>query len=159
MLAGAALEVVAAVVGLKTESSLRGAYAAGTHPRPSAAELHALLSAHGQTVTATSVAAAALWLLMAYANYRTQGIGARTVSAALFALDSQSVLQSFHAGNSTATVVVGIVIWFVGLAAIVLLSSRELNQFYQHRHARDTLNAGPEGVAASGGRRRRERSG
>jgi len=96
---------------------------------------------------------------MAYANYRTQGIGARTVSAALFALDSQSGLQSFHAGNSTATVVVGIVIWFVGLAAIVLLSSRELNQFYQHRHARDTLNAGPEGVAPSGGRRRRERSG
>jgi hypothetical protein len=120
MLAGAVLEIVAAITGMRTESSTRAALAAGSRPRPDAAALQDLVTAHGETILATSLTAAVIWLAMAYAN-RQGGTIARGISAFLFVAGTRSALEAFHDPNSAATLTIAVVIWLVGLAAIALL--------------------------------------
>jgi uncharacterized protein len=120
MLAGAMLEVVAAVVAVKTESSLGPAFAA-LYPRSDRTFVQSVVVAHAETLVASSVIAAVLWLLMAWANRRARGNGPRITAAVLFVLGTESLWSSFHDVNSAATLTVDVAIWLVGLTVIVLL--------------------------------------
>jgi hypothetical protein len=132
MLAGAALEVAAALVALNTESSLWPASAA-PNARPSAADLQGIAS-HVQVDVTNSLVAAALWLWMAWANRRGQN-AARIISAVFFAFGTKAMLNSFGDLTSAATRVVDVVIWLAGLAAIVLVFYKESEPFYRSQPA------------------------
>ena len=70
-----------------------------------------------------------LWLLMAYAN----GLGrawARMVATVLFGLDTLLLLYAFLRTSISASQLFAVVVWLVGLTAIVLLWRRESAEFF-----------------------------
>jgi ABC-type uncharacterized transport system permease subunit len=61
---------------------------------------------------------------MAWANGRGRS-WARIVSAVLFGINTLDLVSSFALVHAAATMIVGVAIWLVGLAAIVLLFSKQ----------------------------------
>jgi len=66
---------------------------------------------------------------MAWANGRGRN-WARVVSAVFFGINTVDLLLSFTQVHSVADLIAGLVIWLAGLAAIVLIFSRESAPFY-----------------------------
>jgi hypothetical protein len=136
MLLGAALEIVAAVVAVKTANSLVPMFA-----RHDPGDANVIAVAHGQTLLLLDMVAAAFWLVMAFLNRFTRGDGPRIFSVVLFCMGTKLSWQYIHELNSRATQVVTVAIWLVGLAAITLLFSDKLSRFLRAtfrrmRHAR-----------------------
>ena len=136
MLLGAALEVVAAVVAVKTENSLVPVFA-----RYDPGDGRVIAVAHGGTLLAEAMVTAVFWLVMAFLNRRAQGDGPRIFSAVLFCMGTSLSWQYLHGPNSRATQIVTVTIWLVGLATIMLLFTDELSDFFRAtfrrtRHAR-----------------------
>jgi predicted tellurium resistance membrane protein TerC len=71
---------------------------------------------------------------MAWANDRGRR-WARIVAAVLFTINTLDLLLSIDVVHAIATVIVGAVIWVVGLAVIVLLFRKESAPFYQRGSA------------------------
>lgn len=70
-----------------------------------------------------------LWLLMAYAN----GLGrpwARVLATVLFSLNTLLLLYAFFRASISASQLFAVVVWLVGLSAIVLLWRRESARFF-----------------------------
>jgi len=126
MLLGAALEVVAAVVAVKTENSMVPVFA-----RYDPGDGRVIAVAHGETLLDEAMVAAVFWLVMALLNRRAQGDGPRIFSAVLFFMGTSLSWQYLHDPNSRATQVVTVAIWLIGLAAIILLFSGELSGFFR----------------------------
>jgi hypothetical protein len=124
MLLGAALEVVAAVVAVKTENSLVPVFA-----RYDPGDGRVIAVAHGGTLLAEAMVAAVFWLVMAFLNRQAQGDGPVIFSAVLFCIGTSLSWQYLHDPNSRATKVVTVVVWEVGLVAITLLLSDKLSSF------------------------------
>ena len=105
MYAGAAVEVVALVVALITRSSMKSALLR-IHPGYTAAQLHTAVTAR-----------------------------ARILSAVFFGISTLDLLLTFVAVRAPGSLIIGFVIWLVGLGAIVLLFSRESNAFFRQPRA------------------------
>jgi hypothetical protein len=60
---------------------------------------------------------------------------ARTVSAVFFGIYTVDLLISFSLIHAAATMIIGLVIWLVGLAAIVLIFSKDSGPFYTRHPA------------------------
>lgn len=129
--AGAALEVVALIVALLTIGSLKSAIFRA-HPAYTAAQLHTAEVSRTVTLAVGAVITIGLWLWMAWANGRGRS-WARIVSAVLFGINTLDLLISFALVHAAATMIVGVAIWLVGLAAIVLLFSKESGPYYRQQ--------------------------
>jgi hypothetical protein len=129
MYAGAALEVVALIVALLTRSSLRAAILKA-HPRYTLTQLHAAEHARTGILVIGALIAIGAWLWMAWANGKGHN-WARIVSAVLFGIDTLGLLISFGAARTAATLIVGVVIWLVGLAVIILIFNKSSGSFYR----------------------------
>lgn len=129
MYLGAALEIAALAIGLLTLSSLKTAIFK-IHPNYTPAQLHTAEVARAIPLAAGALIAVGLWLWMAWANRRGRA-WARIVSAAFFGISTLDLLISLFAIHATADLIIGIVIWLVGLAAIVLVFSKESGPFYR----------------------------
>ena len=131
MYAGAALEVIALIVALATVSSLRSAILA-RHPHYTSTQLHTAQVAQTGAIVVGAVITIGLWLWMAWANGR--GLNwARIVSAVFFGINTLDLLSSFFVVHAAATLIVSVIVWLVGLGAILLLFSRESAPFYQQQ--------------------------
>jgi hypothetical protein len=77
------------------------------------------------------VIAAALWIWMAWAN----GSGrswARIVSAVFFGISTLDLLvAAVLVRGAVASTIVGVVIWLIGLAVIILIFNKESGPFYR----------------------------
>lgn len=73
--------------------------------------------------------------LAAWANNRGKN-WARVLSAVFFGINTLDLFISFFVVRATATMIVGVVIWLVGLMAIVLLFSKESAPFFRQQPAR-----------------------
>lgn len=133
MYAGAVLEVLALVVALLTRSRLRFAILT-RHPAYSAAHLHSAEVVRTFPRALGAVIAIGLWLWMAWANGKGHN-WARVLSAVLFGINTLSLLASFFLVRGAAALIIGLVIWLVGLAAIVLIFSRDSGPFYNQQPA------------------------
>jgi hypothetical protein len=131
MYTGAALEVLALIVTLLTISSLKSAILKA-HPGYTAARLHTAEVDRASSLVVGAVIAIGLWLWMAWANGRGRS-WARIVSAVFFGINTLDLIISFALVRAAATMIVGVVIWLVGLAAIVLLFSKESGPFYSQQ--------------------------
>jgi hypothetical protein len=132
MYAGAALELLAVIIAMMTVGSLKAAIlqlhpgqAAGSPPALHATELiwTALVVVH-------ALIALCLWLWMASANEQGRG-WARGVSALFFGINTVGLFLSLRLLWATPDLIVTIVIWLVGFAAIVLIFSEGSAPFYQ----------------------------
>ena len=94
--------------------------------------------ARGETLLAESMLAAVFWLVMAFQNRSARGDGPRIFSAVLFCVGTSLTWQYLHDPNSGATLSVAVVIWLVGLAAIMLLFSDKPSRAFRTtlRHSR-----------------------
>ena len=72
-----------------------------------------------------------LWLWMAYANKAGRN-WARITSTVFFGIDTISLLAGLRQAEPVLTRVVSIVIWLIGLAAIVLLWRKESSELRRH---------------------------
>jgi hypothetical protein len=75
------------------------------------------------------VIAVALWLWMAWANRRGRN-WARIVSAVFFGINTLDLIVSFTQVHALAPVLVGVLVWLVGLGAIILLFSKESAPYF-----------------------------
>ena len=131
MYAGAALEVLAVIIALVTIGSLKSDIFK-THPNYTSAQLHTAEVARTVPLAAGAVITIALWLWMAWANGRGRS-WARVVSALFFGINTLDLLISFFLVHAAATLIIGVVIWLVGLAAIVLIFSKDSGPFYKQQ--------------------------
>ena len=136
MVLGAALELVAAVSAVGTAGSLVPVFA-----RSDPGSARGIAVAHGETLLAESIVAAVFWLVMAFQNRSARGVGPRIFSVVLFCGGTSLTWQSIHDPNSVATLGLSVVIWLVGLAAIMFLFNDELSRLFrtalrQVRHSR-----------------------
>jgi hypothetical protein len=128
MYAGAVLEAIGAIITLVTIGSLKTVIL-NKHPGYTTAQLH---TAERVAVVGTVIGgliAVGLWLWMAWANRQGRN-WARVVSAVLFGIGTLDLLGSFAQVHVTATVAFAIVVWLVGLGAIVLIFRKESGPFY-----------------------------
>jgi hypothetical protein len=134
MYAGAALELLALIIAVATRASLKVAILA-RHPFYNPAQVHHAEVARAVPLVVGALIAAGLWLWMAWANDRGQN-WARILSAVFFGINTFDVFISFFVMRATGTMIVSVVIWLVGLGAIVLLFSKESAPFFRPPPAR-----------------------
>jgi hypothetical protein len=128
MYAGAAIDVISLVVGLLTKSSYRNTIMK-THPGYTTAQLHTAESARAIPLVIGAVIAIALWLWMAWAVRRGQN-WARVLSAVFFGINTLSLIAAAVVVRDVPSLIVGVVLWLIGLAAIVLIFGKEARPYY-----------------------------
>jgi hypothetical protein len=134
MVLGAVLELAAVATVVATQDSLRAAIVRH-FPQFTAGHLHQVVYAHVVAVEIGAPIAAAVCLLMAWANGRGYG-WARGLVLGFFALTSISLLSAFaqHAATyAPVDLIVGCALWLVGLIAVVLILSPRSELHYHHR--------------------------
>ncbi len=133
MYAGAVLEVLALIIALVTRGSLKSVIFK-RHPNYTSAQLHTAEFARTIPLIIGALIAIGLWLWMAWANGRGRS-WARAVSAVFFGINTVDLLISFSLTHAAATLIIGLVIWLVGLAVIVLIFSKDSGPFYKQQPA------------------------
>jgi hypothetical protein len=128
MYAGAVLEVIAVIVAAVTRGSVKSAILKN-HPFYTTAQLHTAEVSRVAGVIIGAVIAIGLWIWMTQANGR--GLSwARTLSAVFFGISTLTLLGSIVIAHAVASLILGVIIWLVGLAAIILLFSKESAPFF-----------------------------
>jgi hypothetical protein len=131
MALAAVLELGALATVLGTRSDLSSAIVRH-FPSYSAAHVHALVSGHVLSIVIGAPIAAVAWLWLAWANGRGRR-WARPLLGALFALNSLSLFAAFGQQAQTyapADLIVGSVLWTVGLVALGLTLSPPSEGYY-----------------------------
>jgi hypothetical protein len=134
MYAGAALELLAVIIAVVTRASLKVAILA-RHPFYNPAQVHHAVAARAVPLVIGGLVAIGLWLWMAWATGGGRN-WARVLSAVFFGISTFDLLISFVFVHATATMIIGVVIWLVGLGAIALLFSKESGPFFRRPPAR-----------------------
>jgi hypothetical protein len=130
MYAGAVIEVVGVVVALVSRGSLKSSILS-RHPAYTAAQLHTAEGARTIPLIVGAVIAAGLWIWMAWANGRGRS-WARIVSAVFFGISTLDLLvAAVLVRGAVASTIVGVVIWLIGLAVIILIFNKESGPFYR----------------------------
>jgi hypothetical protein len=134
MYAGAALSAIEIIIGLLTISSLKNAIRS-RYPGYTSSQLHTAEVVGVTTVVVIGLIGVGLWLWMAWAN----GAGkswARVVASVFFGLNTIDLLTLVARPHATLGLALAILVWLVGLGAILLLWQRESSAYYQARSAR-----------------------
>jgi hypothetical protein len=129
MYAGAGLSAVSFIVGLVTIGSLKSTIRADD-PSFTNAQVNA-----GVTIALVIAGIFGLiglgpWIWMALAN-RAGKSWARVVATVFFGIDTVGLLASFARTNTGASIILEVLVWLVGLGAIILMWNRESSAYYQ----------------------------
>lgn len=128
MYAGAIVSAISLIITLLTISSLKTAIH-NADPSLSATKLHSAEVAAVAVAIIFGLIGIGLWLWMAYANKAGKN-WARITATVFFGLDTLSVLTSFRQAEPVLSRVISILIWLIGLGAIVLLYQRESSAYF-----------------------------
>ena len=130
MYAGAALEVVNLIIALVTRGRLNSVILTA-HPHYTSAQLRTAVNFRAGILVVGALIAVGAWLWMAWANGRGRS-WARGVSVALFVLGTLGLpIISLRTARNAATLIIGMLIWLVGLAVIVLIFNGSSGPFYR----------------------------
>ena len=138
MYVGAGLSLISLVVGLASIRGLKSAIltaARNAHKTLTPSQLHSAEIAGVAFIILTGLIGVGLWLWMA----RMNGAGkswARIVASVLFALSTLSVLTSIVRPSAGLTRIFGLLVWLVGMGAIVLLWQRDSSDFFNSQPSR-----------------------
>jgi len=129
MYVGAALTAISLIVTVATLHSIETAI----HNNST----YTTQQAHQLAVAAVVeyVVTLGLWLLMAWANRAGQN-WARIVATVLFALNTLGLLLNVFRGSASISVLFAVLVWLVGLGAVVLLWRKESSQYFAARRIR-----------------------
>ena len=130
MYAGAVLSLVGIVINLVTFTSLRSAIGKA-NPALTAAQVNSAEHVAIGISIAGGLIGAALWLWMAQSCRAGKGL-ARVVSTVFFGIDTLSVLVgSAAAQGGGLSRIYMILVWVIGLIAIVLLWQRSSSEYFR----------------------------
>ncbi len=128
MYAGAALSAIVVIVTLVTIGSLK-ADILSHYPHYTASQVHTAEVAGVVTSIIGGLIAIGLWLWMAWANGRGRS-WARIVAAVFFGINTLDLIVSFARVHAVGSLIVSILVWLVGLGAIVFLFSKESGAYF-----------------------------
>jgi low temperature requirement protein LtrA len=129
MYAGAALSLISLVIGLTQKAAIRKAVAAA-NPNFTDSQLNSAVNITLVFGAFVGLLGAGLWLWMAYANNKGHA-WARVVSSVLFGINTLGLIYVLIAAGSTAIQkVASVVIWLVGLAAVVFLWRSDSSAYF-----------------------------
>jgi NADH:ubiquinone oxidoreductase subunit K len=138
MYIGAALDVVSLIVVLLSfhviENAIRKGATTAAHPL-TAHQIHDLALFIVAIAVVESAIAVGLWLLMAWANKNGQNWG-RITATVLFGLNTIFLLISFARPQGVLSLLAMLLVWLVGLGAIILLWRRETTDYIAARRTR-----------------------
>jgi hypothetical protein len=133
MYVGAAANLIGIVITLTTSGSLRSQILKRSPNLTSTQLTNADHFAIGLSI-ATGLIAAALWIWLAQSSKAGKG-WARTVSTVLFAIDTIGALVSLGGASAVsgggAARIYGLVVWVIGLVAIVFLWRRASSDYFK----------------------------
>jgi hypothetical protein len=128
MYAGAALSAVSLIVVVVSfhaiETVIRNA-----SPTLTQARVHQAAIAAVTIAVVESLIAIGLWLLMAWANKGGKSWG-RIMATVLFGLNTVLLLLGFLRATASLSLAFSVLVWLVGLGAIVLLWRNESSQYF-----------------------------
>jgi hypothetical protein len=135
MYAGAALSLIELIVGLTTIGSLKSAIItagkkAGKHY--TATQVHSLEVTSVALGVIVGLIAIGLWLWMARASAGGHNY-ARIVGTVLFALNTLSLLANLARPHVGLSLVFTVLVWLVGLGAVIMLWRRESGEYFSPR--------------------------
>jgi hypothetical protein len=134
MYIGAAASLIGIVIDILARHAIRNALATRktSHPLTTSQlnnDYHAVLG----VAIVGGLISIGLWLWMAYSCKAGKG-WARIVSTVLFGIDTLSVLAGAVASAGAARIY-GIVVWLIGLAAVILLWQRQSTAYFKSSSA------------------------
>jgi len=137
---GALLSLIGILVGVATKNDLldatrRKLVEEGNIPAEVDSAMNAASNFFTWSVIVGGIIATLLWLLMAWANSKGR-TWARIVATILFVLSTITVIGSIFGAQETgaANFWLSIVMWLIGLVAVVLLWRADSSEYY-HRSA------------------------
>jgi hypothetical protein len=129
MYAGAALSIVTLIIGLTQKEAIRKAIAT-SNPNLTESQLNVGVNFGLAFGAIFALIGLGLWLWMASANKKGYS-WARVVSSVLFGINTLGLIYILIAAGSTAIQKAsGVVIWLVGLAAIVFLWRSDSSAYF-----------------------------
>ena len=123
MYVGAALTAITLIVTVATMHTIETAIR--NNSTYTAAQAHQLAVA----AIVEYVVTLGLWLLMAWANRAGHG-WARITATVLFGLNTLFLLLSFVRATVSASLAFSVLVWLVGLGAVVMLWRKESSQYF-----------------------------
>jgi hypothetical protein len=123
MYVGAAVTVVTLIVTVLTIHSIETTMETRANYTPQQAHQLVVVAIVEALITL------GLWLLMAWANRSGYNWG-RITATVLFALNTIGLLLAFLRGADAVNLVFAVVVWLIGLGAIVLLWRKEASQYF-----------------------------
>ncbi len=133
MYAGAALSAIVVIVTLVSIGSLKANILAH-YPYYTVTQRHTAEVAAVVTSIIGGLIAIGLWLWMAWANGRGRN-WARIVAAVFFGINTLDLLASFARVHAVGSLIVSVLVWLVGLGAIVFLFNKESAAYFKPRSA------------------------
>jgi hypothetical protein len=129
MYAGAILSAVSFIVGLATVGSLRQAIIKASNKTLTSTQIHTAEVAGVAAIVVLGLIGVGLWLWMAWANGRGRS-WARVVAAVLFGFNTLGLLSTVIRPAAIGTKIFDILVWLVGLGAIVYLWRPDASEYY-----------------------------
>ena len=128
MYAGAALSLIELIAGLATLGSVKRAIQKA-YPHYTASQVHSLEVADIAIAIIAGVIAIGLWLWMARANAAGRNY-ARITGTVLFALNTLFFLLSLARPHASLSLVFSVLVWLVGLGAVIMLWRPESSTYF-----------------------------
>jgi hypothetical protein len=131
MYAGAVVSAIEIIISLTTIGSLKSAIEKA-YPHDTAAYVHTLEVEGVAGLVISGLLGVGLWILMARMNLAGRS-WARIVATVLFAINTLELLSIFVRPNATLGVAFAVLLWLIGLGAIVFLWRGESSAYFQPR--------------------------
>jgi hypothetical protein len=129
MYAGAAASIIGIIIEFLTRHSIRSAIISHNH-KLTTSQINTAYHVELGALLIGGLIAAGLWLWMAQSSKAGKS-WARIVSTVLFGIDTLSLIASAAAPGGAASRIYGILVWLIGLAAIILLWRRDSTAFFK----------------------------
>lgn len=136
MYAGGALSLISFVATLLTMGSIREAAEQAVPPGTPQSQIDMAVTVGIATAVVIGLIGAGLWFLMAVMNNKGAK-WARIVATIFFAFNTIGLLTTlFGQGRTIVGMIFGILIWLIGLGALVYMWNKESSAYYEAASAR-----------------------
>jgi hypothetical protein len=129
MYGGAVLSAVSFIVGLATVGSLRQAIIKASNKTLTTSQIHTAEVAGVSVIVVLGLIGVGLWLWMAWANGRGRS-WARVIASILFGFNTLGLLSTVIRPAAIGTKIFDVLVWLVGLGAIVYLWRPDASEYY-----------------------------
>jgi hypothetical protein len=129
MYCGAALNLLGIILIVATISRLRSAIVA-KYPQYSSGQIHRLEITSVGSVIVIGLVAIILWIWLARASLAGKS-WVRPTGTVLFVINTLALLSVFTRPHSVFDLISGLLVWLIGLAAVILLWGKESSNYFR----------------------------